>query len=105
VSALVSAPPPGLLTDALPVDVATLDAAVQEFLQRLDDIGQSLTAPLNSGRLYYWLAGAAAVGAALEFARRRNGNPAARPVGVAGLSDLPVPGLPISADLAAPEQA
>jgi hypothetical protein len=102
-TALTPAPPSALLADILPVDAAALEAYMQRFLDRLDDLGKSVAQPLGRGHLYYWLAGAAAVGAALEFARRRGGLSSGR-VRRAGLSDVLDPDLLVPADLAPPEQ-
>jgi hypothetical protein len=102
-AAFTSVPTADLLTDILPVNAAALETHVQRFLDRLDDMGRSVAEPLGGGQLHYWLAGAAAVGAALEFARRR----AARSAGavrLTGLSDVLDPDLLVPADLASPEQ-
>jgi hypothetical protein len=103
VAALASVPPADLLTDILPVNAAALGAHVQRFLDRLDDVGKSVAEPLGGGQLYYWLAGAAAVGAALEFARRRAALSGGA-VRLTGLSDVLDPDLLVPADLTSPEQ-
>jgi hypothetical protein len=102
-AAFAPAPSADLLTDILPVNAAALEAHVQNFLDRLDDMSRSVAEPRGCGQLYYWLAGAAAVGAALEFARRR----AARSGGavrLTGLSEALDPDLLVPADLVSPEQ-
>jgi hypothetical protein len=61
----------GLLGALPPPDLAALDAAFQQFLDRLDQLGGDLASQLNGSGLFPWIVAGGMAVAACEIGRRQ----------------------------------
>jgi hypothetical protein len=73
-----------------PVPVAAVERALQQFLDQLDRVRQSLDGDRGEGGLWPWIVAGAAAGVACEIARRQ----LRRPTGVSALPGDRLPGPP-----------
>jgi hypothetical protein len=67
-----SAPAADHLLERLPPDTRALEMALQRFLERIDQLGESLTGAQGRRDLLPWLTAATALAAGFEAARRHS---------------------------------
>ena len=68
------------IAESLPFDVATLELAIEQYLDQVDELGVGVARALAGSELYYWLAAVALGITAGEMARRRLRRPRSGPV-------------------------